>query len=96
MKKIINGQIIDTEAGGIVATRTSHQSHSNDPIGWETITLIDGVYYLETSGGNDIYAPEDDLEEIGAGCRDSLLPFAERDEWSKSTKLIEHIERSLS
>lgn len=96
MKKIINGKIIDTEAGERVADRVSHQSHSNDPIGWEIITLTDGVYYLETYGGSDIYAPEDDLEEIGAGCRDSLLPFAGGDEWSKNAKLIEHIERSMA
>jgi len=97
MKKIIRGKIIDTSKGETVARRTSAHSHSNDPIGWEHIELIDGVYYLQTVGGNDIYSPEDDLEEIGAGCRDSLLPYvAKHDEWARNADLIAHIEEVLS
>lgn len=96
MKKIIKGKIIDTEAGETIAEMVSARSHSNNPIAWEHIELIDGVYYLHIIGGNDIFSPEDNLIEIGAGCRDSLLPFIEEhDQWSRNVELIEHIEEVL-
>ena len=96
MKKIINSKIIDTDTGVEVAGRTSARSHGNNPIGREHIILIDGIYYLQTVGGNDIYSPEDDLEEIGCGVHDALLPYvAEHEEWVRNTDLIEHVASAL-
>ena len=98
MKKIINGKIVntDTQDAEIIGERVSARGYSSDPIGWEHIVMVDGVYYLETVGGNDIYSPEDDLCEIGAGCRDSLLPFVSgNDGWNRHETVIEHIESVL-
>ncbi len=95
MKKIMNGKIIETTDETQVAERTSHHSASNNPIGWETIHLIDGIYYLQTTGGNDIYSPRDNIQEIGVGCRDSLLPYVEGTDWAMDDKIIEHIETTL-
>ena len=89
MKKIIGGKIVDTDKGVTVALHMLEYGH-------RSIELIDGVYYLQTVGGNDIQSPKDDVEEIGAGCSESLLPYASgHDEWSRNAELIAHIEEVL-
>ena len=104
MKKIIDGRIIDTAKGERIACRGTHHNYNNDPMGWESIELVDSVYYLETRGGsdlrggsNDIFPPEDDIDIIGQGCADALMPWlASHEEWAMEPALIAHIEQTMT
>lgn len=95
MKKIINGEIVNTENMIEVTSRTSHWSHSNNPMGWETIyhDKHSDTYYLQVVGGDDLFSPGDNLTEIGAGSED-LMSFAENNNWAMDEDLIEWIENS--
>lgn len=93
MRKLINKKIVDTNKMSCIAERKSHYSHSNNPIGWESIYEQACTYYLHTCGGNDIYAPEDDIEIIGD--IDVLLDYIEDTPWAKHSDLLDHIEAQV-
>ena len=89
MKKIMDGAIVDTAKGEEITTRTCYNEQGN-PLSYNYIVLIAGLYYLHTSGAGDIFSPADDLELIGDGA--SLLSWAQDGFWSSDLDLIQHIE----
>ncbi len=96
MKKVMDGKIVEVTDDNQIAERVSHRGHSNDPIGWESIHLVDGVYYLCTTGGHDIFSPEDNMEKIGN--KEALIGFVSclneygENKWAMDTDIIEHLE----
>jgi len=93
MRKLMNGKIRNTEKMQEITYRISHYSHSNNPIGWKKILMDDSKYYLQTVGGCDIYAPENDLEYIGD--IEALADLAASDHWNRDNDLLDHLEKYL-
>ena len=94
MKKIMNGKVKNTANMEKVSGRTTHYSPGNNSIGWQSIYADGDAYYLETIGGNDIYAPDDDLELIADDVHE-LIEWVEGTDWATDCDVIEWVEEKL-
>ena len=95
MRKLINGKVIDTSVMESLGHRIIARSHNNNPIGWGEILLAKtGQYYYEIEGGNDIYAPDDDLQLIGGfGDLLDLLSTDDMEVFRTLSSLLDHISK---